>query len=85
MDDDEYVNVSDESFEIADKVQEIFHGRKAFEVVQAVVIVMTNLLAETAPSMKDAQEMLGGISDSVNKSLEIMDRDGFCQWSETKH
>jgi hypothetical protein len=35
--------------------------------------------------MKDAQEMLGGISDSVNKSLEIMDRDGFCQWSETKH
>jgi len=82
MDDDEFIGVSEESQDLADLMMEILNGTKTSDGVQAIVVLMTNILAATAPSLNEANEMCDGVLESVKKSLEGMDKDRLCRWSD---
>lgn len=81
--DEEFVCVSDESQELASQMMDVLDGTRTADGVQAIVVLFTNILAATAPSLNEANEMCDGVFESVKKSLEGMDADGFCRWSNS--
>jgi len=81
--DEEFVCVSEESQEIAERLMDILNGTITSDGVQAIVIIFTNILSATAPSLNEANEMCNGVLESVKKSLEGMDQDRLCRWSDT--
>lgn len=84
MDEDEFVTVSDESLRIADDLTAALYGVGTAEGVQALVIVLSNLLADTAPHMAAAKDMSYAIKESVDKSIESMDTERLCRWSTSQ-
>lgn len=81
-DNDEFIGVSDESQEIADRLMNSLNGTLTSDGVQAIVIILTNILAATAPSLNEASEMCDAVLESVKKSLEGMDINRLCRWSD---
>ena len=80
--DEEFVCVSDESQDLAMQMLDVLDGTRTADGVQAIVVLITNILAATAPSLNEANEMCDGVLESVKKSLEGMDADRLCRWSD---
>ena len=81
MNDEDYEEASEESVELACEIMEMMEGVEAWTIIEALIVATTNAIAASAPNLKSAHIAADGIIDSIKVSIDSMDAEGLCRWS----